>query len=126
MIKFEQKGSFNNLELYLKRLKKRGRFKFLEKYGEEGVKLLAEATPKRTGLTSRSWQYKVEVTPTAAIISFYNTNIQNGINVAVVLQYGHATRRGGWVEGRDYINPAIEPLFDKIAEEAFTKISKKK
>ena len=108
----------------MERAKNFTRSGILDKYGEEGVKLLQEATPKRTGKTAASWKYKVENSNGVASIYFYNTNIQNGVNVAVVLQYGHATKRGGWVEGRDYINPAIQPLFERIAKEAFEELTK--
>ena len=123
-IRFEQKGKFTKLTGFLERAKNFTHTGILDKYGEEGVRLLQEATPKRTGKTAASWKYKVENSRGVASISFYNTNIQNGVNVAVVLQYGHATKRGGWVEGRDYINPAIQPLFERIAQEAFEELTK--
>ena len=96
----------------------------LDKYGREGVAALASATPVDTGLTANSWQYKIEQKKGSVSISFYNTNIQNGVPIAVILQYGHATRNGGWVQGRDYINPAIQPIFDKIANEAWREVTK--
>ena len=96
----------------------------LDKYGREGVAALASATPVSTGLTANSWDYKIERKNGSATITFYNTNIQNGVPIAIILQYGHGTRNGGWVQGRDYINPAIQPIFDKIAEHAWREVTK--
>ena len=96
----------------------------LDKYGREGVKALESATPVDTGLTARSWYYEIKKTNGSVSISFYNSNIQNGIPIAIILQYGHGTGTGGWVEGRDYINPAIQPIFDKIAEKAWKEVTK--
>ena len=96
----------------------------LDKYGREGVTALASATPVDSGLTAKSWYYEVSVTNESATISFHNSNIQNGVPIAVILQYGHGTRNGGWVQGRDYINPAIQPVFDKIADAAWKEVTK--
>ena len=90
-----------------------------DKYGQEGRGFLASATPVDTGQTANSWHYKIEQKNGSVSIGFYNTNIQNGVPIAIILQYGHATRNGGWVQGRDYINPAIQPIFDKIADTAW-------
>ena len=124
MISFRQKGDFSNLTRFLERAKSKIHMSKLDKYGKEGVAALASATPKDTGLTSRSWYYKIEHTSNSASISFYNSNIQNGVPIAIILQYGHGTRNGGWVEGRDYINPAIKPVFDRIAKDAWGDITK--
>ena len=99
-------------------------FYHFRKYGREGVAALASATPVDTGRTANSWHYKIEQKQGSVSISFYNTNIQNGVPIAVILQYGHATRNGGWVQGRDYINPAIQPIFDKIADAAWKEVTK--
>ena len=96
----------------------------LDKYGREGVAALSSATPVDTGLTADSWYYKVEHANGSASINFYNSNIQNGVPIAIILQYGHGTGNGGWVQGRDYINPAIQPIFDKIAENAWREVTK--
>lgn len=86
----------------------------LDKYGRQGVAALESATPKDTGLTSKSWKYEIKQSKGSVSISFYNTNIQNGVPIAILLQYGHGTRNGGWVQGRDYINPAIQPILMKL------------
>ncbi len=96
----------------------------LDKYGREGVAALASATPVRTGKTAASWKYEIVNKNGTVRIIWKNTNIQNGVPIAVILQYGHATRNGGWVQGRDYINPAIQPVFDKIANEAWREVEK--
>lgn len=125
MITFKQNGNFSNLSITLKRMKRFIDNISLEKYGKEGVTALASATPVDTGLTANSWNYKIEQTKNSVSITFYNTNIQNGVPIAIILQYGHGTRNGGWVEGRDYINPAIQPIFDRIANEAWKEVRSK-
>ena len=85
---------------------------------------LASATPVDTGLTASSWYYEISNKNGSAMISFHNSNIQNGVPIAIILQYGHGTRNGGWVEGRDYINPAIRPIFDRIADDAWKEVTK--
>lgn len=125
MITFKQNGNFSNLSITLKRMKRFMDNISLEKYGKEGVDALASATPVDTGLTANSWNYKIEQTKNSVSITFYNTNIQNGVPIAIILQYGHGTRNGGWVEGRDYINPAIQPIFDRIANEAWKEVRSK-
>ena len=117
MLTFRQKGDFSKLTSYLERAKEFAELGFLDKYGREGVAALASATPVKTGLTAASWQYKIERTNNSTSLVFYNTNIVKGVSIAVILQYGHGTGNGGWVEGRDYINPAIQPIFDRIADE---------
>lgn len=124
MITFRQKGDFSKLTRFLERAKEVVRVGDLDKYGREGVAALASATPVDTGLTASSWRYEIEQKKGSISISFHNTNIQNGVPIAVILQYGHATRNGGWVQGRDYINPAIQPIFDKIANEAWREVTK--
>ena len=124
MIRFRQRGDFSSLTSYFQRIKEVIKFSDLDKYGREGVVALEMYTPKDTGLTSRSWKYRIEHGNETVSISFYNTNINQGVSIAVILQYGHGTRNGGWVEGRDYINPAIRPIFDKIAEEAWKEVTK--
>lgn len=122
-IKLSSKGDFSKTVDYLTGLKKLDMKKILEKYGELGIDALLEATPKRTGLTSRSWDYKVTVNSREATINWFNTNVQNGLNIAVILQYGHGTKTGGYVRGRDYINPAMQPIFDEIADLAWKEVT---
>lgn len=122
MITFKQKGDFSKLSSFLERTKNAIKLGNLDRYGRQGVRLLQSATPKDTGKTANSWKYKINREQESVSISFYNDNIQNGVNIAIILQYGHATKNGGWVEGRDYINPVIRPLFDKIANDAWKEV----
>ena len=124
MISFRHTGDFSKLTRFLERAKESVGLGFLDKYGREGVAALASATPVDTGLTASSWYYKIERTTNGAAINFYNSNIQNGVKIAVILQYGHGTGTGGWVEGKDYINPAIQPIFNKIANEAWREVTR--
>lgn len=124
MISFNQKGDFKKFNSYLERLEEVIKMGKLNKYGEEGVSALASATPVDTGLTASSWQYKINRQKGSVSISFENTNVNNGECIAILLQYGHGTRNGGYVQGRDYINPAIQPLFDRIAEEAWKEVTR--
>ena len=124
MITFRQKGDFSKLTKFLEKAKETVKLGDLDKYGREGVAALASATPVNTGETANSWGYKITRKSGMVSISFYNSNIQNGVPIAIILQYGHATGNGGWVQGRDYINPAIQPIFDKIADEAWEEVTK--
>lgn len=124
MITFRQKGDFSKLTRFLERAKEAVRLGDLDKYGREGVAALASATPVNSGKTASSWYYKIEHKNGSASITFYNSNINNGVPIAIILQYGHGTRNGGYVQGRDYINPAIQPLFDRIADEAWREVTK--
>lgn len=124
MITFRQKGDFSKLTKFLERAKESVYLGDLDKYGREGVAALSSATPVDTGLTANSWHYKIEQRSGSVSIVFYNSNIQNGVPIAIILQYGHGTRNGGWVQGRDYINPAIQPVFDKITEDAWREVTK--
>ena len=123
MIKVTNKGDFSKLTRYFVNLKKTIKTKDLERFGKEGVAALQSTTPQDTGLTARSWYYEIEIKNGRATISFNNSNIQNGVPIAIILQYGHGTRNGGWVEGRDYINPALRPVFDKIATDAWREVT---
>ena len=125
MITVKHKGDFVKTTRYLQRVKGvAANLRDLDKYGKAGVDALASATPIKSGLTANSWYYKVERTKGGASISFYNSNVQNGVPIAIILQYGHGTRNGGWVQGRDYINPAIQPIFDEITEKAWKEVTK--
>jgi len=124
MITFRHKGDFSKLTRFLEKAKETVRLGDLDKYGREGVAALASATPIDTGLTASSWYYEIENKNGRATISFHNSNIQNGVPIAIILQYGHGTGNGGWVEGRDYINPAIQPIFDKIVNNAWREVTK--
>ena len=123
MISFRQKGDFSKLTSFLERAKETVYLGDLNKYGRQGVAALASATPVDTGKTASSWSYKIENNNGSVSISFENSNIQDGVPIAIILQYGHGTRNGGWVEGRDYINPAIQPMFDQIVNEAWYEVT---
>lgn len=125
MISFRQKGDFSKLTRFLGKMKEGIRLGDLDKYGREGVAALSSATPVETGLTASSWYYKITNKKNQVRITFYNSNLQNGVPIAVILQYGHGTGTGGWVEGRDYINPAVRPVFDKIADTAWKEVTKR-
>ena len=124
MISFRQKGDFSKLNRYFERVKEAARVSVLDKYGQAGVAALSSATPVDSGETANSWFYEIEHTSTSATITFCNSHINKGVPIAIILQYGHGTGTGGWVEGRDYINPAIQPVFDKIASEAWEEVTK--
>ena len=124
MISFRQKGDFSKLTSFLERAKETVYLGDLNKYGRQGVAALASATPIDSGETAESWYYKIENNKESATITFYNSNVQNGVPIAIILQYGHGTRNGGWVEGRDYINPAIQPIFDQIVNDAWREVNK--
>lgn len=124
MITFRHKGDFSKSFRYLERVKNVVRLGDLDRYGREGVAALASATPVDSGLTASSWYYEIVRKNGSVSIVFNNSNIQNGVPIAVILQYGHGTRNGGWVQGRDYINPAIQPIFDRIANDAWREVTK--
>lgn len=124
MISFRHKGDFSKLEQYLQKMKGVVKRSDFDKYGQAGVAALASATPVDTGKTAASWFYEVKYEATGVTITFNNSNIQNGVPIAIILQYGHGTGTGGWVQGRDYINPAIQPIFDKIANDAWEEVTK--
>ena len=124
MISFRQKGDFSKLTSFLERTKETVYLGDLNKYGRQGVAALASATLIDSGETAESWYYEIENNKESATITFYNSNVQNGVPIAIILQYGHGTRNGGWVEGRDYINPAIQPIFDQIVDDAWREVNK--
>ena len=109
---------------FLERAKNTVKMGDLDRYGKAGVSALESATPVDSGVTAKSWYYKIERTDGSVSISFHNSNIQDGVPIAIILQYGHGTRNGGWVEGRDYINPAIQPIFDQITNAAWREVTK--
>lgn len=122
-ISFKQKGDFKKTEKFLKKSFGKDYMGVLEKYAKEGVSHLAANTPKDSGNTAGSWSYKIEQKDSSISIIWNNSNVQKGVNIAVILQYGHATRNGGYVSGRDYINPALRPIFDAMAEAAWKEVT---
>ena len=125
MISFRQKGDFSKLTSFLERAKESVKIGDLDKYGREGVAALSSATPIDSGKTANSWNYEITNKNGLVTISFNNSNIQNGVPIAIILQYGHGTKNGGWVQGRDYINPAIQPVFDEIVDKAWREVTKR-
>lgn len=122
-ITFSGRGDFSKTLGFLKKMKEQKYLSALEKYGEEGVKALMAATPRDTGATANSWSYRIVKNKDSATITWTNSNTtENGIPIAVLIQYGHATGTGGYVQGRDFINPAMRPIFDKIAEDAWMEV----
>ena len=123
-ITFVHHGDFSKAQRFLERCKEAVNVGDLDRFGKAGVQALQSATPRKTGKTANSWKYNIVRKNGSVTIEWLNANIVDGTNIAVILQYGHATRNGGYVQGRDYINPAIQPIFDKIAEEAWKEVSK--
>lgn len=124
MISFRQKGDFSKLTRFFEKAKEVVHRGDLDKYGREGVAALASATPVDSGLTASSWYYEIIQGKGSVSIEFRNSNIQNGVPIAVIIQYGHGTGTGGWVQGRDYINPAVQPVFDKIVNNVWREVTK--
>lgn len=124
MVRIKQSGDFKKTEKFLKKSFGRNYVDVLEKYGQQGVMALSATTPIDTGLTAVSWSYKIIQNESSLSVVWENSNVQKGINIAVILQYGHATRNGGYVEGIDYINPALRPIFEKMADAAWKEVTR--
>lgn len=123
MIRIRQKGDFSKATRYFQQLQGIHKKVDLNKYGRAGVEALASATPIESGETANSWYYEINYGDKTATLIFYNSNVQNGVPIAIILQYGHGTRNGGYVEGIDYINPALKPVFDQLAEDAWREVT---
>lgn len=121
-ITFRHRGSFKKTEAFFDKVSTGDYIRLLRIYGRKGIELLAAATPNESGTTAESWGYEIETGNGFAVLRFTNSNVNDGCNIAIILQYGHGTGTGGWVEGRDYINPAIRPLFDQLANEAWREV----
>ena len=117
MLSVKQKGDFKKTNKFLKSSMRFDYLSILHKYGQEGVTALASATPTDSGLTAQSWTYEIIRDKSTTSLVWKNSNIRDGVPIAILIQYGHATRSGGYVQGRDYINPVIQPIFDRMAEE---------
>jgi hypothetical protein len=123
-ITISSKGEFSNVTRFLEKAKEKLHMKTIfDRYGEEGVKALSEATPIDSGETAAAWRYEVVDGDGGISITFHNDHVNKGVNIALILQYGHGTGTGGWVEGRDYINPVIQPLFDEMAERLWKEVT---
>lgn len=117
-------GSFDNIEKFLNKAKKRDYLRVLQKYGQKGVDALARNTPKDSGKTASSWDYNIKKGSSGYEIVWTNSNINKGVNIAVIIQYGHGTGWGGYVAGRDYINPSLRPIFDQIADDVWKELTR--
>lgn len=124
MISFKHKGNFKMTEKFLINAKKFNVSKILKKYAQEGVKELSSATPVDTGETATSWDYTIKMFKNSASVTWTNSKMAGDTPLVILLQYGHGTRNGGYVQGRDFINPAIRPILDKIADEAWKEVTK--
>ena len=122
-VSYSHRGSFKNTEKFLKAMKQQDMFAQLESLAREGVAALREATPVDEGVTAAAWAYEINKTRRGVTITWTNTNVVNGAPIAILLQYGHGTGTGGWVQGRDYINPAIRPIFDQIADQVWKAVT---
>ena len=124
MVRFKQHGDFKKVTRWLERVKEFIHMGLLDKYGRAGVAALSAATPKDSGETASSWSYEIQNGDGRAVIEFHNSNINQGVPIAIILQYGHGTGTGGYVEGIDYINPALKPIFDKLTDEAIEEVKR--
>ena len=125
MIKFSQKGDWSKTNNFLECALNVVHFGIFDKYGKEGVKALAAATPVDSGVTADSWYYKIIRNEYGVKIEWLNSNVNQGIPIAILIQYGHGLQNGSYIQGIDFINPAIKPIFNKIAEEAWKELTKK-
>nr|DAP17004.1 MAG TPA: type I neck protein [Bacteriophage sp.] len=124
MITIESQGDWKLTRNWFNKMTKLDLALIMNQFGREGAAALASATPSRTGATAKSWSYEVKRTGNNWKITWTNSNVNKGANIAVLIQYGHGTRNGGYVVGRDYINPAIRPIFDKIADKAWKEVTR--
>ncbi len=123
MITITSNGDFKNANKYFERLKEVAKLSKLDSYGKRGVAALSMATPKDTGKTASSWEYKIVRNDRSVSLEFYNTNVVDGVPIAIILQYGHATKSGRYIQGKDYINPAIRPIFDEMLRDIWAEAS---
>ena len=124
MITMKQSGSFAKTKNFLRRIRLNQELNWLEKYGEMGIQALAELTPKDTGLTAASWYYQIVRDEEGYALQFLNSNVKDYVPIAIIIQYGHATKSGSWVEGVDYVNPAIKPIFEEISNKIWKEVTR--
>lgn len=125
MITFKHRGDFSKLENFLNRMSKGAYFnRILNEYGRRGVEALSAATPVDSGTTASSWRYEIQNDGNRMKIEWLNSNVNQGVNIALIIQLGHGTGTGGYVQGRDYINPAMQEVFDGFAEEIWGEVTK--
>lgn len=125
MIRVKTRGNFNNTERFFKKASGINIRRILEKYGQAGVDALASFTPVETGKTAAAWSYEITRTSSGYSVVWKNSNVNDGVNIALILQYGHGTRNGGYVEGIDYINPALQPIFEEMSNEIWKEVASK-
>lgn len=123
MVNFFTTGSWSRTERFLAKIQRGQLFNQLERFGQTGVDALAAATPSESGLTAASWSYRTEISASQAKIVWTNSNIHEGVPIAIILQFGHGTGTGGYVQGRDYINPAMQPIFDQLADSVWKAVT---
>jgi len=124
VIGFEDSGSFKNTDAFLARMLNNDLAGKLRSYGKAGVLSLSKATPEDTGITAHSWDFRVVQEKRGPTIEWFNTHENHGVNIAIIIQYGHGTGTGGWVPGINYVNPAMEPVFDKIMDDFWKEVTK--
>lgn len=124
MITLKQSGSFANTKNLLRKIRLNQELNWLDKYGQRGIEALAQSTPKDTGLTAASWYYQIIRDGEGFALQFLNSNIKDYVPIAIIIQYGHGTRSGSWVEGIDYINPAIQPIFEEISDKIWKEVTR--
>lgn len=124
MIRITHKGNFNDTKVYLEHAAECSNPKKLNEYAMKGLAALIAATPVDSGKTAASWSYEIQRQPGSVSIVYRNSNINKNVPIAIILQYGHGTRNGGWVQGRDYINPALQPIFDELAEKTWKEVKR--
>lgn len=123
LVVIKQSGSLKNFEGFLYKNRKRRIYQLLNEYGKQGVELLRDATPVDTGKTATGWDYEIEVNSQGISLYWVNNNVNEGVPIAILIQYGHATRSGSYVQGVDYINPALRPLFESMATKLWKEVS---
>lgn len=123
LVVMKQSGSLKNFEGFLYKNRKRRIYQLLNEYGKQGVELLRDATPVDTGKTATGWDYEIEVNSQGVSLYWVNNNVNEGVPIAILIQYGHATRSGSYVQGVDYINPALRPLFESMATKLWKEVS---
>lgn len=123
LVVMKQSGSLKNFEGFLYKNRKRRLYQLLNEYGKQGVELLRDATPVDTGKTATGWDYEIEVNSQGVSLYWVNNNVNEGVPIAILIQYGHATRSGSYVQGIDYINPALRPLFESMATKLWKEVS---
>lgn len=123
LVVMKQSGSLKNFEGFLYKNRKRRLYQLLNEYGKQGVELLRDATPVDTGKTATGWDYEIEVSSQGVSLYWVNNNVNEGVPIAILIQYGHATRSGSYVQGIDYINPALRSLFESMATKLWKEVS---